>query len=339
MDQSCKSLHGWTIDDLRAFRSLHLLAPRLISSQTVYHPATPRRAPFARMRSVQGTKIAMSQSDSQSQAQPEAGGEKYNLTIAAIFKNENPYIREWLEFHILVGFDHFYLYDNDGGLEAKRILKPFIEQGHVTLHPWLHLDGGKYDRATPFGGRDKNHAAFGHAAKTYRDDFRWIMKIDIDEFLIPMEGDSIPDLLERYDSSRIASIRIPRINFGDCGHVEQPEGLVGEIYTRREPVYSNHKDMGNSHFLNSNDHFNSAHSWGLKRLMFGKVIRERTVHEMRVNHYYTKSLAEWLTRQNTYGSRPASEAGFSEKNSKSNDVLDESMLRFIPRIKEALRNR
>ena len=34
------------------------------------------------------------------------------LAIAAIMKNEGLYLKEWLDFHILVGVDKFYLYDN-----------------------------------------------------------------------------------------------------------------------------------------------------------------------------------------------------------------------------------
>ena len=34
---------------------------------------------------------------------------KSRLAIAAIFKHENAYLREWIEFHRLVGFDHFFL--------------------------------------------------------------------------------------------------------------------------------------------------------------------------------------------------------------------------------------
>jgi Glycosyltransferase family 92 len=263
----------------------------------------------------------------------------HNLVIAAIFKNENRYIQEWLEFHILVGVDHFYLYDNDGGDAAKQILKPYIEQGYVTLHPWTHLDGTKFDRPTPLKQRNKNHIAFGHAAKTYRDRFQWIMKIDIDEFLFPLEGDRIPPLLTRYDRRWVKGIRIPRVNFGDSGHRTRPEGLIGAAYTRREATFSDHKDLGNSRFLSSNDHTNSAHAWGYHWWRPGRVVSESTVDQMRVNHYYTKSLEEWLTRQNTSLGRPSTEEGFVLKNAGRNAVLDESMLPFSRRVQEAIARR
>ena len=38
---------------------------------------------------------------------------KYFIVIAAIFKNENDYLDEWLNFNIKEGIDHFYMFDNN----------------------------------------------------------------------------------------------------------------------------------------------------------------------------------------------------------------------------------
>ena len=134
-------------------------------------------------------------------------------------------------------------------------------------------------------------------------------------------------------------IRIPRVNFGDCGHKKPPTGLVLESYTRREAQYSDHKDLGNSRFLSSNDFTNSAHSWGYRWFKPGRVVVEDEVTSLRVHHYYTKSLEEFLSRQNTSHGRPKTVEGFIEKNRGRNDVLEESMLRFVPAVKDALAKR
>ena len=260
----------------------------------------------------------------------------YHLAIAAIFKNETPYLEEWLEYHLLVGFDHFYLYDNDGSNEVRELLAPYFRAGIVSHHPFTWINGTRHDRPTPFGGRDKNHIAFDHAARHYHREFDWIMKIDVDEFLVPIEGDSIADIVDRRDASRAKCIRVPRFNFGDNGHLKKPDGLVLESYTKREAESSNHKDLGNSRFLSNNLRTNSAHSWGFRRIRGGVKIREQDVADMRVHHYYTKSLEEYLTRQNTMRSRVVSEEGFRERNAGRNDVDDESMLRFASEIKHRI---
>ena len=52
---------------------------------------------------------------------------KYELAIVAILKNEAPYIKEWIDYHLLAGVDHFYLYDNESEDNLKEILQPYID--------------------------------------------------------------------------------------------------------------------------------------------------------------------------------------------------------------------
>ena len=52
----------------------------------------------------------------------------YDLTITAIFKNEGHYLKEWLDYHLLAGVEHFYLYNNDSTDNYKEVLAPYIEK-------------------------------------------------------------------------------------------------------------------------------------------------------------------------------------------------------------------
>jgi hypothetical protein len=45
----------------------------------------------------------------------------YYLSIVACFLNENDYLKEWLDFHLLMGINHFYLYNTGVG---ERYLPP-----------------------------------------------------------------------------------------------------------------------------------------------------------------------------------------------------------------------
>lgn len=261
---------------------------------------------------------------------------KFHLTIAAIFKNENDYLREWIEFHQMVGIDHFFLYDNDGGEEARSLLQGYEDAGLVTRHPWMHLDESRHNSATRFGGRDKNHMAFGHAATHHREECDWLMKIDIDEFLMPTEESNLLPLIDRYDRKKVKGLEIPRINFGDGGHRVNPKGLVIESYTRREQEISDHKDLANTDFLTDNRFKNSAHSWAYRRFARGRKTPRREVEGLRINHYYTKSLEECLLRQNMMMTRPKTETQFIEQNRGLNEKVDEGMLRFVPELKKRL---
>ena len=44
------------------------------------------------------------------------------LSVVAIMKNEKPYLKEWLEYHLMQGVEHFYLCDNDSTDGSKEYL-------------------------------------------------------------------------------------------------------------------------------------------------------------------------------------------------------------------------
>lgn len=55
----------------------------------------------------------------------------YALSVASIIKNE-PDILEWIEYHRLVGVEHFYIYDNESTDGLKEKLSKYIDAGIVT---------------------------------------------------------------------------------------------------------------------------------------------------------------------------------------------------------------
>src|SRR6187431_1294722 len=58
---------------------------------------------------------------------------KYTVCLCGIFKNEAKFLDEWIQFHLVVGIDHFYLYNNNSDDNYYEILKPYIEKGFVDL--------------------------------------------------------------------------------------------------------------------------------------------------------------------------------------------------------------
>lgn len=59
---------------------------------------------------------------------------KYNLAIVAIAKNEQDYIKEWVAFHKVIGFDKTILYDNNSTDNMVNEIKPYINDGYVIYN-------------------------------------------------------------------------------------------------------------------------------------------------------------------------------------------------------------
>lgn len=120
---------------------------------------------------------------------------QYNLAIGAIFKDEAPYLKEWIEFHKLVGVEHFYLYENGSSDDYASVLQPYIDRGEVEVVQW------------PYTGTSWEHWLYEVQAGAYQDcvyrtqgKVKWLAIIDIDEFLTPASSNNVLDILEEYEA-------------------------------------------------------------------------------------------------------------------------------------------
>ncbi len=95
----------------------------------------------------------------------------YDLAVVAILKNEGRYLKEWLDYHLAAGVDHFYLYDNDSADNQAEVAKPYVEAGLVDYFP------------TP--GKAMQIVAYNNAIKKFKFQSRYMAFIDLDEFLLP----------------------------------------------------------------------------------------------------------------------------------------------------------
>ncbi len=58
------------------------------------------------------------------------------LSVCAIYKNEARYLAEWIEFHLLAGVEHFFLYDNNSTDDHRDVLAPYVRAGLVSVTDW-----------------------------------------------------------------------------------------------------------------------------------------------------------------------------------------------------------
>jgi len=233
---------------------------------------------------------------------------KYFIGLMAIFKNENMYLKEWLDRHIAQGITRFYLYCNDPDLSKYDFLRDY-DDDTVVLIDWVDKkNNGEYTI---------QRQAYQDCVKRYGKECQYLMMLDIDEFLMPSNKSVTTPIanmvleLHNENNGNVKAFKVQRYDFGSSGHISRPTGDVVDNYTKREKICSNYKTMANTEYL-SDDNFYGVHDFPYNN-KDGKVYNPYfdykykgypngcTVDDINelpfvIHHYYTKSYDEYITR-------------------------------------------
>jgi hypothetical protein len=110
---------------------------------------------------------------------------------------------EWITYNKLIGFDHFYVYDNSGAFSSSSSLKPIADlfPGEVTLINWpSQICNNHPNNVDSPGDRSSQYAAESSCRLRFGPHVNWIGQFDIDEYLIPMGNHStVLSLLDKLD--------------------------------------------------------------------------------------------------------------------------------------------
>lgn len=217
---------------------------------------------------------------------------KYQVSLCLIFKDEASYLKEWLEYHKLIGVEHFYLYNNNSTDDFMKILQPYIDSNIITLHDW-----------------PRNYAqvsAYEHCYRNYNKESHWIGFLDTDEFInVSVEaGNNLKLFLQKYNL--YPSLHIFWRIFGTSGIMHKDNSqLITEQYTSCWPFLC---DVGKA-FINNNWEFSTIWLHWHKASFFGIPLFAITDHyqftpygivyphfgynpKIMINHYWTKSYEE-----------------------------------------------
>ena len=104
------------------------------------------------------------------------------IAICAIIKNENLYLREWVEYHKSLGFDKIILYDNNpvDGEVPHQVIGDYVMDGYVDVH---NIRGVAWVTGKPAPNHTIQVLSYKHCINNYKDKYKWIAFIDVDEFI------------------------------------------------------------------------------------------------------------------------------------------------------------
>ena len=59
------------------------------------------------------------------------------ISICLLTKDENKYLKEWVQYHLSIGIDHFYIYDNNSDQSVRDTILRDFDNSYFTFIPWL----------------------------------------------------------------------------------------------------------------------------------------------------------------------------------------------------------
>lgn len=265
------------------------------------------------------------------------------LSIACQAYNEGPYLKEWIEYHRIIGVQRFYFYDNGSDDDTTEILEPYIRDGIVI-----------YYKAFGYGAHTQRMqtSIYNDAVCKYRYQTYWLALIDLDEFLLPIEKDNIVEILKDYEG--YPAVALNWLCFDTNSNKTKPTkhgGLVTANYTRVSKEYdikvnkhiksivnprkvayvpSVHYAVYNNKDYCVSETFEPVH---------GPFTKHHSSSKIRINHYFTKSEEEYLKRNSMQPGRnrlKEHNEWWLVDHDFEETTEDTAILKFLPKLKSAL---
>lgn len=264
--------------------------------------------------------------------------------LCCIAKNENNYIREWVDYHLKLGFCKIFIYDNND---------IYGEIFTDILHD--HLSNQKVEVINCRGKIDFQALAYSDCYLKYGDVYDWIAFLDVDEFLTFPENSSfrnINDYFEFIDNKDFNLIHVNWMCFGDNNIVEC--NTYNVLSRFNGPLDYNLKI---DYDFPENFHVKSIVKGGLEKITFDNVhtpldpnlkvcngdgmgITENTpfipytFRTIYIRHYVTKTISEWIQkikrgRSDGYYLNPVNKFFlYNEKNKEKEFIINQYLKSF-----------
>ncbi len=229
------------------------------------------------------------------------------MTMCTMVKNEAKYVREWVEFHSLVGVDAFVIFDNDSTDSLADALHGTIANVTIIRWPPLKWPEGNphqdlcegYEAGTnrvEWAYCDCQIAAYHECIKNERGRSRWIAGVDVDEFYMPKYDEkrlhTLPEAMKEYDSMH--GIMLTSFRYG-IDHHQNPisaNELMIETHTVRGEKDGIFKEFVDPLKVSTYWHVHFAHYYNwMWNLPFLKNIPKHR-GTVRFNHYPFRSMKE-----------------------------------------------
>ena len=228
---------------------------------------------------------------------------KIKVAMCTLCKKENKYIKYFIEYYKILGYNHFYLYDHnnigDEKLEDVKIVRDGIKKGFITV---IKYPDNK--------GMFITHSYYDCYEK-YSSLYDWISFFDVDEYLVlKPRNSSIQDFLNNPRYNNCENIQFNWRVFNDNEQLDYEDKPLNERFPvetkniheqmhvkttmRGKLDYNKFKRNDNPHSVYSN--IKACTSSG-KVTDWNYYIWPPDLKYASLNHYVTKTVREYFEKR------------------------------------------
>ncbi len=243
---------------------------------------------------------------------------KYNLAVVTYMKNTASKVTEWLDYHLLAGVEHFYIYDNDSLDGLEKTLQAYIESGIVTYN---------------FYAGGKKIAAYNDAVNKYKFECRYMAFIDCEEYIYPKKNQTIVEVADEILDGKetVGGFELNRYSYSaGMQSVENEGGVLDNLKRRGRKAFEISNTIVNprkvDYFFNTRY---AVYFDGIKRIneYSGQVIEgaEYTVADKIVVNSYKKEEEKEKEKEE---SKPLDTSRFILSSFYRSNIFDDGIVKY-----------
>lgn len=162
----------------------------------------------------------------------------YELGIVTMFRNEANYLKEWIEYHHMLGVDHFLLYNDRSVDHWAEVLEPYISSNLVEVIDWhkditVRLPNNEIMPLFPTW----QVMAYKDALSRAKGNTKWLAFIDVDEFILPKKNATLLECLNQFFPTA-DGVYICWRNFGTNGvYINPGEPILTQLTSASHPLH------------------------------------------------------------------------------------------------------
>ena len=223
------------------------------------------------------------------------------ICICTIGKNENRYIREYVEFYKKMKVDKIFLYDNNdiNGERFEEVISDYIRNDFVEIIDYRGLK-------TP------QQRSYQECYKKNMDLYDWFIVYDIDEYIYMKDFDNIKDFLGDKRFLHCQRVQLNWVIYTDNNLIYYDNMTLQERFTEKEPNARKMKYGGKQqiksivrgHIPNINIHcihvldskLRSCDGFGNRKKVIDIFTMVSDYTNYYIKHYFSKSLEEFVEK-------------------------------------------